>query len=285
MLSPTCSPVGVAHVTCGSSRVTERGSATNSSRARLMASAVRLLLPDGNNASTHKTPATKRRLTQDARAPTARASPSARARRNASAVGTTRARVRHSHAQLRLARASPSARAHSNASAVGTTRARMRHNHAQLRPRTRPLRHARTATRARWAQRERGSGTVTPSCARARVPFGTRAQQRERSRHNASAGAAQSRPAAPRARVPLATRAQQHEHSRHNASAVTAHLRPAAHAHDSPTTEPSARPNTDIRNGITTWNDNPQPCIRARTADEILDSVANYYRRITDSRH
>ncbi len=42
--------------------------------------------------------------------------------------------------------------------------------------------------------------------------------------------------------------------------------------------------NTDIRNGITTWNDNPTLYIRAKTADEILDSVANCYRRITDSR-
>jgi len=43
--------------------------------------------------------------------------------------------------------------------------------------------------------------------------------------------------------------------------------------------------NTDIRNWITTWNDNPKPYIWAKTADEILDSVASYCRRITDSGH
>lgn len=43
--------------------------------------------------------------------------------------------------------------------------------------------------------------------------------------------------------------------------------------------------NTDIRNWITTWNDNPKPYVWVKTADEILDSVATYCRRITDSGH
>ena len=43
--------------------------------------------------------------------------------------------------------------------------------------------------------------------------------------------------------------------------------------------------NTDIRNWITTWNDNPKPYVWVKTADEILDSVASYCRRITDSGH
>ncbi len=43
--------------------------------------------------------------------------------------------------------------------------------------------------------------------------------------------------------------------------------------------------NTDIRNGITTCNDNPKPYIPAKTAHEILDSVANYRSRINDSGH
>ena len=43
--------------------------------------------------------------------------------------------------------------------------------------------------------------------------------------------------------------------------------------------------NTDIRNWITTWNDNPKPYVWTKTADEILDNVASYCRRITDSGH
>ncbi len=43
--------------------------------------------------------------------------------------------------------------------------------------------------------------------------------------------------------------------------------------------------NTDIRNWITTWNDNPKPYVWVKTADEILDSVATYCRRINDSGH
>ena len=43
--------------------------------------------------------------------------------------------------------------------------------------------------------------------------------------------------------------------------------------------------NTDIRNWITTWNDDPKPYVWIKTADEILDSVASYCGRITDSGH
>jgi transposase len=40
-----------------------------------------------------------------------------------------------------------------------------------------------------------------------------------------------------------------------------------------------------IRSWITTWNDNPRPFVWRKTADEILDSVAAYCERISDSGH
>src|SRR6266540_3988637 len=43
--------------------------------------------------------------------------------------------------------------------------------------------------------------------------------------------------------------------------------------------------NTDIRDWIETWNDNPRPFVWTKTADEILDSIARYCKRINDSRH
>jgi hypothetical protein len=43
--------------------------------------------------------------------------------------------------------------------------------------------------------------------------------------------------------------------------------------------------NTDIRNWIKTWNDNPRPYIWTKTADQILDSIARYCGRINDSQH
>ncbi len=43
--------------------------------------------------------------------------------------------------------------------------------------------------------------------------------------------------------------------------------------------------NTDIRAWIDTWNDNPRPYVWTKTADQILESVANYCKRINDSRH
>jgi transposase len=41
----------------------------------------------------------------------------------------------------------------------------------------------------------------------------------------------------------------------------------------------------DIRAWITAWNEEPRPFIRTKTADEILDAVASYCRRIIDSEH
>jgi transposase len=38
-----------------------------------------------------------------------------------------------------------------------------------------------------------------------------------------------------------------------------------------------------IRTGIERWNDEPQPFIWHKTADEIVDSLANYCQRINDS--
>jgi transposase len=43
--------------------------------------------------------------------------------------------------------------------------------------------------------------------------------------------------------------------------------------------------NTDIRNWIDTWNDNPRPYVWTKTADQILDSIAKYCTRINDSGH
>jgi transposase len=43
--------------------------------------------------------------------------------------------------------------------------------------------------------------------------------------------------------------------------------------------------NADVRSWINTWNDNPRPYVWVKTADEILDSVASYCTRITDSGH
>ena len=43
--------------------------------------------------------------------------------------------------------------------------------------------------------------------------------------------------------------------------------------------------NTDIRNWINTWNDNPRPYVWTKTADQILESIARYCARINDSGH
>jgi transposase len=43
--------------------------------------------------------------------------------------------------------------------------------------------------------------------------------------------------------------------------------------------------NADIRAWIDTWNDNPRPFVWTKTADEILDSIARYCKRINDSGH
>ena len=44
-------------------------------------------------------------------------------------------------------------------------------------------------------------------------------------------------------------------------------------------------PSSNIRAWIETWNDNPRPFVRTKTANEILGSIARYCRRINDSRH
>jgi transposase len=43
--------------------------------------------------------------------------------------------------------------------------------------------------------------------------------------------------------------------------------------------------NTDIRDWIDTWNDNPKPYVWTKTADQILASIGNYCQRINDSGH
>lgn len=43
--------------------------------------------------------------------------------------------------------------------------------------------------------------------------------------------------------------------------------------------------NTDIRDWIDTWNDNPCPYIWTKTADQILESIGRNCGRINDSRH
>ena len=40
-----------------------------------------------------------------------------------------------------------------------------------------------------------------------------------------------------------------------------------------------------ITHWVTTWNDNPRPYVWHKTADEILDSLARYCQRISDSAH
>ena len=42
---------------------------------------------------------------------------------------------------------------------------------------------------------------------------------------------------------------------------------------------------TDVRDWIKTWNDNPRPFVWTKTAEEILDSLARYISRISDARH
>jgi len=43
--------------------------------------------------------------------------------------------------------------------------------------------------------------------------------------------------------------------------------------------------NSDIRDWIDTWNDDPKPFVWTKTADQILESIATYCNRITDSGH
>ena len=43
--------------------------------------------------------------------------------------------------------------------------------------------------------------------------------------------------------------------------------------------------NTDIRNWINTWNEDPKPYVWTKSADQILESIARYCTRINDSRH
>lgn len=41
----------------------------------------------------------------------------------------------------------------------------------------------------------------------------------------------------------------------------------------------------DIRGWIATWNENPRPYVWLKTADQILDSLARYCERISNSAH
>jgi transposase len=43
--------------------------------------------------------------------------------------------------------------------------------------------------------------------------------------------------------------------------------------------------NTDIRNWIKTWNENPRPYVWTKTSDQILESIARYCTRIIESGH
>ena len=43
--------------------------------------------------------------------------------------------------------------------------------------------------------------------------------------------------------------------------------------------------NKHIRDWIATWNDDPRPYVWTKTADQILESVASYCQRITNSGH
>jgi transposase len=43
--------------------------------------------------------------------------------------------------------------------------------------------------------------------------------------------------------------------------------------------------NSDIRDWIETWNDDPRPFVWTKTADQILETLSAYLQRINDSRH
>ncbi|MGO9971342.1 MAG: IS630 family transposase [Solirubrobacteraceae bacterium] len=43
--------------------------------------------------------------------------------------------------------------------------------------------------------------------------------------------------------------------------------------------------NADIRDWLEHWNENPKPYVWTKTADQILETIANYCQRITDSGH
>jgi transposase len=43
--------------------------------------------------------------------------------------------------------------------------------------------------------------------------------------------------------------------------------------------------NTDIRDWLAHWNENPRPYVWTKTADQILNSITTYTTRINDSRH
>ena len=43
--------------------------------------------------------------------------------------------------------------------------------------------------------------------------------------------------------------------------------------------------NADIRDWITTWNENPRPYVRTKTSDQILRSIARYCTRTSASGH
>ena len=43
--------------------------------------------------------------------------------------------------------------------------------------------------------------------------------------------------------------------------------------------------NADIRDWLEPWNENPKPYVWTKTADQILETIAAYCTRITDSGH
>ena len=43
--------------------------------------------------------------------------------------------------------------------------------------------------------------------------------------------------------------------------------------------------NTDIRNWIDTWNENPRPYVWTKTAEQILDAIKRYCQRTNPAAH
>ena len=43
--------------------------------------------------------------------------------------------------------------------------------------------------------------------------------------------------------------------------------------------------NTEIRQWIDDWNDNPRPYVWTKTAEQILDSIKHYCERTNEARH
>lgn len=87
------------------------------------------------------------------------------------------------------------------------------------------------------------------------------------------------------------TRARRQPPARHPADSEESLLRPrnprrsAPRSHLRSSPEPLKDLVASIRSWVTNWNDDPKPFVWHKTADAILDSLASYCQRISDSGH